>query len=261
MIGRTSRRRGMEKSKKKVEVDEKDGKDGEADDKSQGDEAPASEEDGREEQNDREDEQKERDEDEDEGDVKSKKKLAASQEEDEEEEEGSEDSPSPAVSKKSLAALELQEEEGEDADEEAYEANMRKLAAIERDIDSLGASVATLIELTEDSEDAPEALIELTEDSEDAPEVSQDPMANGFPKKVAPKHDVDHDAMNMKATKMSVKGLPEESSYENHLTQTADWRNEYKWSTESPSELERSGATCALPLFVAVTAVLAQCVF
>merc|ERR1719311_504908 len=93
-------------------------------------------------------------------------------------------------------------------------------------------------------------------ESRDAPEVSQDPMANGFPRRVAPKHDVDHDAMRMKATKMSVKGLPEESSYENHLTQTADWRNEYKWSTEAPSPA-RSGAARALPLVAALAASLA----
>jgi hypothetical protein len=72
----------------------------------------------------------------------------------------------------------------------------------------------------------------VREESDD-PEVSQDPMANGFPTKVAPKHDVDHDAMHMKKTKMSVKSLPEESSYENGKTETADWRNEYKWSTEA----------------------------
>merc|ERR1719321_287834 len=94
----------------------------------------------------------------------------------------------------------------------------------------------------------------------DTPEVSEDPMANGFPKKVAPKHDVDHDAMHMKNTKMSVKGLPEESSYENHKTQTADWRNEYKWSTEAPSPaLAQSGAARALPLAAASIAVLARC--
>merc|ERR1719321_273081 len=82
----------------------------------------------------------------------------------------------------------------------------------------------------------------------DTPEVSEDPMANGFPKKVAPKHDVDHDAMHMKLTKMSVKSLPEESSYENGKTETADWRNEYKWSTEAPSEIERNAAARTLPL-------------
>merc|ERR1719379_3400742 len=98
--------------------------------------------------------------------------------------------------------------------------------------------------------------IEDAEDSDDGPEVSEDPMANGFPKQVAPKHDVDHDAMQMKKTKMSVKSLPEESSYENHKTQTADWRNEYKWSTEAPSPaLAQSGANRALPLAAAVVAV------
>merc|ERR1719238_2492712 len=100
----------------------------------------------------------------------------------------------------------------------------------------------------------------LLEETNDAPEVSEDPLANGFPKRVAPKHDVDHDAMNMKKTKMSVKGLPEESSYENHKTQTADWRNEYKWSTEAPSPaLAQSGAARALPLATALAASLARC--
>merc|ERR1719238_2423138 len=99
----------------------------------------------------------------------------------------------------------------------------------------------------------------LLEETNDAPEVSEDPMANGFPKKVAPKHDVDHDAMHMKKTKMSVKGLPEESSYVNHKTQSADWRNEYKWSTEAPSPaLAQSSAARALPLAVVLTAALAQ---
>merc|ERR1719387_3115684 len=60
-----------------------------------------------------------------------------------------------------------------------------------------------------------EEQAEQQEDSEDAPEASQDPML-------------------MKGTKMSVKGLPAESSHENHLTQTADWRNEYETSTEAP---------------------------
>merc|ERR1719191_395098 len=102
-------------------------------------------------------------------------------------------------------------------------------------------------------------LLDVREESEEAPEVSEDPMANGFPKKVAPKHDVDHDAMDMKKTKMSVKGLPEESSYQNHLTETADWGDEYPWSTEAPSPAGQSGATRALPLVAALAIVLAWC--
>jgi len=278
-------------------------------------------------------EEEDGEEDQEEAHEKSKKKMAAASQEDEGEEEDEEQQQDEeAHGKKKSTALPRHEDENEDEDEEqdedADKEDAHKLAALERDIDSLGATVASFIELRRTEKvrgsgkhselleirrrpdaSAPlvgsfragerfrvhrqrrtsngEVWLELADgkgfvsqaqaarvnvgrmealglldagrrvrdESEDP--VSQDPMANGFPKKVAPKHDVDHDAMGMKKTKMSVKGLPEESSYENGKTETADWRNEYKWSTEAPSEIERNGATRSLPLAAALATGLA----
>merc|ERR1719161_2757078 len=198
--------------------------------------------------------------------VKSKKKLpAASQTEEAEEEKEDLEIDDKSQDEEASSSQTEEDGKGEQKDQE----DERKDAEKDEEKDEEESDVKSKKKLTASyklkskkklaaPQKEEDALIELTDDSEDAPEVSQDPMANGFPKKVAPKHDVDHDAINMKKTKMPVKGLPEESSYENHKTQTADWRNEYKWSTEAPSPaLAQSGTVRALPL----TAALASCLF